>query len=348
IDLEKDKIHLESSLSEFRINAAKQEDRIFSLETKINDSNKKISELEKENTIFKQTEEGRRNDYENKITELNTIQQGLKADREKLHNDRVREKEEEFEKMKTTWTEHEHSVESVIKSICKNYLITYLDEVPFRGKPDNTIEICDEYIIFDAKSPASDDLSNFSSYIKAQTENLKKYIKEENVKKDIFLVIPSNTVEVIKQFAYNMGDYNVYIVTPDALEPIMLSLKKIEEYEFAEQLRPEERDNICRIIGQFAHTTKRKIEIEHYFTVEFLQILTKCKNDLPKEVLEKVIEFERAAKLNPPQEKRAKQILTKDLKEKSISIQQEMVAKGILPLPSTDTIEGQPLYKEDR
>ncbi|MEZ4997303.1 MAG: hypothetical protein R2758_07535 [Bacteroidales bacterium] len=39
-------------------------------------------------------------------------------------------------------------------------------------KPDNTIEISGEYIIFDAKSPANDDLSNFPTYIKNQADNL--------------------------------------------------------------------------------------------------------------------------------------------------------------------------------
>ena len=79
-----------------------------------------------------------------------------------------------------------------------------------------------------------------------------------------------------------MGDYNVFVITIDSLEPIILSLKKIEEYEFAEQLSPEERDNICRIIGKFAHTTKRKIQVDQFFTNQFIELLVKCKNDLTR------------------------------------------------------------------
>ena len=44
----------------------------------------------------------------------------------------------------------------------------------------------DQLIIFDAKSPANDELSNFPKYIKDQTENLKKYAKHENVKRSFF------------------------------------------------------------------------------------------------------------------------------------------------------------------
>ena len=166
--------------------------------------------------------------------------------------------------------------------LCQTHLVDYIEEVPFKGKPDNTINICDEYIIFDAKSPANDDLTNFPKYIKRETDNLKKYASQESVKKEIFLVVPSNTIGHISQLTYNLGDYKVYVISIDSLEPIILSLKKIEEYEFAEQLSPEERENICRVIGRFAHTTKRKIQIDQFFANQFIELLVKCKNELQR------------------------------------------------------------------
>ena len=118
-------------------------------------------------------------------------------------------------------------------------------------------------------------------------------------------------------------------------------MKKIEEYEFADKLSPEERDDICRIIGKFAHTTKRKIQIEMYFMEEFLDILHKSKTLLPKEILKRVIEFENAVKLNPPMEKRKKQILTSDLIE-----QTNQIKKGI-ELEEIPKIEAKITYKKD-
>ena len=231
--------------------------------------------------------------------------------------------------MKKQWSEHETAVEKKIKQLCQTHLIKYVEKVPFKGSPDNTIEICDEFIIFDAKSPANKDLNNFPKYIKDQTDGLKKYADKPNVRKEIFLVVPSNTIEIIPQLTFNMASYNVYIITLDSLEPIILSLKKIEEYEFAEQLSPEQRDNICRVIGRFAHTTKRKIQIDQFFANEFIELLVKCKNDLPEDLLKSVIEFEKAEKLNPPIEKRSKQILTKDLKQKNDSINAEAQVRKI-------------------
>jgi len=297
---------------------------------------KKIGEerniLKTENTTFKNTEEERIKEQQKKIDASNTLINSLENEKSRLSDDRLKEEQERLEALKETWSNHEKEVENHIRLLCKNNVISYVEQndFPYAGKkPDNIIEILEQYIIFDAKSPANEDLNNFPKYIKIQTENLKKYAKHDNVKNDLFLVIPSNTLSVIKDFTYNIGDYNVYIISKDSLEPIILSLKKIEEYEFADKLSPEERDDICRIIGKFAHTTKRKIQIEMYFMEEFLEILQKSKTLLPKEILKRVIEFENAVKLNPPMEKRKKQILTKDLIDDVNEIKKEIEIREI-------------------
>jgi len=277
-------------------------------------------------------EENRNETLRKSIASTNTLQQNLQTEIARVNDERVEKEKELQEKMKRSWGEHEKDVQRYIQLICNNHVIKYIGQEDFpypRNKPDNCIEIMDQLIVFDAKSPANDDLSNFPKYLKDQTENLKKYAKHENVKKDLFLVIPSNTLSVVSQYTYNIGDYNVNIITKDSLEPIILSLKKIEEYEFADKLSPEERDNICRIIGKFAHTTKRRIQIDQFFANEFLDTLSKTGSLLPREILESVIQFENAEKLNPPMEKRKKQILTKELKNQSEKIKKEIELREI-------------------
>ena len=299
---------------------------------KISNIEQERNNLKNENIFLKKEEENRNETLRKSIESTNTLQESLTKEKERLNDERVKETEDRLEKMKWTWGEHEKDVENHLQLICRNHVIKYISQEDFphpRNKPDNCIEIMDQLIVFDAKSPANDDLSNFSKYIKTQTENLKKYAKHDDVKKDLFLVIPSNTLQIINQFSYNMGEYNVYIVTKDALEPIILSLKKIEEYEFADKLSPEERDNVCRIIGKFAHNTKRRIQIDQFFAEEFLDTLNKAGTQLPRDILESVIQFENAEKLNPPMEKRKKQILTKDLKAKSEEIKKEIELRNI-------------------
>lgn len=334
-------------LSEKKTN--EQEKELALLKDQMAQFNSSITQFKQENSAFKQTEADRKTKYESDAATLSAITKRIQDERQKELDDHQKNEIKRLESLKETWAKHQESVKERIKMICDKHTIQYEDKVPFKGNPDNTIKLCDEFVIFDAKSPASDDLQNFPTYIKSQTDLVKKYIKEENVRRDIFLVIPSNTVEVIESFSYNMADYNVYVVTLDVLEPLILALKKIEDYEFVNELTPEERENICRIIGKFAHMTKRRIQVDQFFTREFLGMLNKCEADLPKEILDKVIEFERAEKLNPPQERRAKQILIKDLGTDNEKIQREAEAKGItFPESMQKNLKGLPLYEDEK
>jgi len=347
-NLEKDKEHLNSNIDTRDKVINEQGKEIALLKQKVDQLGKDISRMEQENVAFKRDENHRQREHENRMAVL-------KGEIERVGNERNMEKDERqnaeielLQSLKETWANHQDNVVGNIKRICQKHTIEYVENVPFKGKPDAVIKICDEYVVLDAKSPASNNLENFPTYIRTQTESVGKYVKEDNVRKDLFLVVPSNTVDVLDQFCYNMADYSVYIVTVDALEPIILSLKKIEDYEFVNQMSPEERENICRVIGKFAHMTKRRIQIDHFFAWEFLDILTKCKADLPREILEKVVEFEKSEKLNPPQERRSKQILTRDLEDDAGRIQKEAEAKAIVFPPSLHRDIGQlPLYEDD-
>ena len=305
----------------------KLEARSALLESENKKNNTEKSELASKIARFEQTEQSRLEEFQKNVSGVNAVRTGLENDRQKLQDERLREQEEMFEKMKQTWQNHEGLVRKTIMNICQSHLIEYVKDVPFKGKPDNTIKIAGEYVIFDAKSPGGDDLENFPKYLKVQTESVSKYIKQEQVRSDVFLVIPSNTVEKLSQFSYRMADYNVYIVTIDALEPIILSLKKIEDYEFVDQLTPEERENICRIIGKFAHTAKRKIMIDYFFSFQFLDIISKCNISLPVDIMKAVTDFEKAEKLNPPQEKRTKQILIEEILKESEKLALEAKAR---------------------
>ncbi|HPC98132.1 MAG TPA: hypothetical protein P5257_03275 [Bacteroidales bacterium] len=304
-------------LKDARENMDKLERKLSSMQGELSVLNKEKSELSAKVARFEQAEQTRSEEFNKNIASVNAIRKSLEEERQRLEDERVREIAEANERMKLTWRNHEESVKNAIRNLCRLHQIDYIEKAPFRGNPDNTVRIAGEYVVFDAKSPSGDDLDNFPKYIRKQAEEVKKYAKQDEVKSDIFLVIPSNTAEAVTQFSYNMGDYNVYVITLDSLEPVLLTLKKIESYEFVDQLTPEERENICRIIGKFTHTAKRKIQIDYFFSYQFLEILSKCGVDLPKDIYSKVVEFEKAEKLNPPQEKRSKQILLEDLLEES-------------------------------
>ena len=166
--------------------------------------------------------------------------------------------------------------------------------------------------------------------VSAAVDSISKYVKEEGVRRELFLVVPTNTLDALGQYEYKLPDYTVFVISIDSLEPIILSLKKIEDYDFVDQLSPEERENICRVIGKFVHLSKRRIQIDGFFAKQFFELVYRSEADLPKDILDKVVEFEKSEKLNPPIEKRAKQINLKELELENDKINSEANQKGIV------------------
>jgi len=268
--------------------------------------------------------------------ELGRSMSTLKDIKDQFDNERKKEKllqteTENFrlQQIKETWNNHEATVRHTIRAIAMRHGIEMIEQVPFKGTPDNTLRICEEFMLFDAKSPAGEDMSNFPAYLRDQSEKAVKYAREENVHKDIFFVVPSNTLKVIRQHVYRLAAYNVFVISLDALEPVILAYQKLEAYEFAKQLSPEERENICRVLGKFAHLAKRRIQVDHFFIRQFMELAYKAETDLPAEILDQVLEFEKAEKLNPPIERRAKQISLKELEKDAERINQDTISKGI-------------------
>ncbi|MHC1730610.1 MAG: hypothetical protein AB9888_01050 [Bacteroidales bacterium] len=321
--------NLTQKIRDVEMHSVRKDTQIEELNGRLREHSGTINELTRKVAAFEASKEENFKNYNESIARLNQTKESLEAERRRLNDERVRAVEEHNERMKRLWAEHEADVKNTIIRICDFNHVNYIEKVPFRGNPDNTIEISGEYIIFDAKSPANDDLTNFPTYIKTQADNLKKYASQDNVKKSMFLVVPTNTINTLKQLTYRLGDYDVFVITKDSIEPVILSLKKIEEYDLAEKLSPEDRDSICRIIGKFAHTAKRRIQIDQFFSNEFMDIVLKSQKELPEDIREQVIEFEKSEKLNPPTEKRAKIISIDDLQKKGEEIEAEARARKL-------------------
>jgi hypothetical protein len=88
--------------------------------------------------------------------------------------------------------------------------------------------------------------------------------------------------------------------------------------------------------------------VDSYFARQFIELAYKCETDLPKDILESVIEFEKAGKLNPPQEKRVKAIPIDELEKERKKINQEAESRGILIEHEniSNSLNGLPLYRK--
>jgi len=323
--------------------------RISSLQNDLSNLQIQYQQANDERNTLKQIEAARQTKHEQTIVSLETIKDKIEKDREAEINLQNEKEEKRRAALHSTWTRHQTDVKDRMKVLAQKLIIEYVEDVPFKGTPDNTLKICDEYVIFDAKSPRGEDLTNFPTYLKKEADLAKKYASKEDVKSDIFFVVPSNTLEKLDMFVHKFGDYTVFVVSIDSIEPVIVSLKRIEDYEFAEQLSPEDREDICRIIGRFAHLSKRRIQVDNFFAKHFIELAYKCENELPDDILKMVLEYEKSEKLNPPVEKKVKSIPTADLDTNNKKLKQEAEGRGILIESTTmsDSIDEIPLYRSE-
>lgn len=343
-DFIKNNAFLTQKNNEFLTRGMELKTKVETLESENQQIRQKITKLEAE-------EQRRIKDYETQAIGLNKISERIQAERENEKAERHKRELERLQAMRLTWSNHEADVRSRLKAICNKYGIVYIEsgKVPFKGSPDNTIVINDEFIVFDAKSPAGESQSNFSSYIKSQVEKVGKYANQDGVRKEVFFVVPTNTLEQLNDFIFTLAGYTAYVVSVDTLEPLILAMRKIEDYEFVQELSPEERENICRVIGRFVHLSKRRIQIDGFFAKQFFDLVNRSEGDLPKEFLGKVAEFEKSEKLNPPLEKRAKQISVIELAIDIEKVTKDARGKGII-LPYgelTDQLNKLPLSSNE-
>lgn len=312
-------------LGDAKDNMLKVEGRIQNLDQDLKRIHHENHQLNNKLLVNEQKDEQRRHAHDQNMQRFLVMQSNLAKEKEDFELKKLREVEEKNQFIKDTWKRHEDNVQNIIKSICDRNAIECVDNVPFKGKPDNVIRVCEELIIFDAKSPASDDLNNFNTYIRSQAESLSKYASHEDVRKDLYLVVPSNTIEVLKKTTFHLGDFNVFVITPDALEPVIVNLKQLEAYEFAEQLSPEDRQSICRIVGSYIYMTKRKIQVDQDFNSHALELLSKTQREIPDAMQEEIARHEKAMKINPSADRRTKTISQEALEK--THAQQEGQAK---------------------
>jgi hypothetical protein len=316
----------------------------------LNQLRKQVNDLGAERATLEAKDISRERESQKALATLQQIEDRISAERRKEVEERQQAELARIEGLKETWARHQSDAKNKIKLLCEKHTIQYVDKVPFRGEPDNTILVCNEFVVFDAKSPANDKQGNFPNYLRSQADAASKYADKENVRTDIFFVVPSNTLEGLTQTVYEFAKHRVFIISSDCLEPVMLNLKKIEEYEFAEQMSPEERENVCRSIGRLLHLIKRRLQVDNFFSKEALALAGDCENLLPADVIEEIIRMERALIMNPPQERSGKEINLDTLKKESRQVEKGLLERGVVPGEEQlgQKIRELPLYREEQ
>jgi len=196
---------------------------------------------------------------------------------------------------KVSWQTHEANVSAFIQNECMKYDIEYVgpNDFPDRKKPDNSILIDERYIIFDAKSPGDkEDSVAFIRGLNQKAKDQEKYTKMPNVKKDIYLVVPSNLYPDIPKTHYPLGKFDAWIITMEQISVILAHYKMTMDYEKFEGLSPDDKDALIREMGNLEFNLRYKIMVDSVFGKKFLEAIKSSKDNLPQEIndeIEKVV-----------------------------------------------------------
>ncbi|MFA6523640.1 MAG: hypothetical protein WCS85_04715 [Candidatus Peribacteraceae bacterium] len=213
--------------------------------------------LEKKVTKSETEQEQRQNKYEEMVANLEAAKTALDDERNRVrHEDDERQKHLEEERDRI-WAEHEKNVIAELVELCKQPQYSFScftntslppDLIDGSLKPDFMIEFLGQYVIFDAKKSKSESLQTYiNNTIKKTVQKVKN---NDKIAPFIYLVVPTEAIGELKSHYYVHDGFTLYVISPEALAPILASLKKITAYEFAEQMDPQKRENIVQWIAE--------------------------------------------------------------------------------------------------
>lgn len=204
---------------------------------------------------FVAKEEHKEREFHNNVAELRAAKQSLEDEKDRVRREDAERKALELAERDRLWNEHEQNVIARIQELCKRpecglrcFDNVHLPE-GFDGsfKPDVLVEFLGQYVIFDAKISRSE---NFANYVRDQVQKTAKKAKgRTDIASSVFLVVPTDAIQELRETILYDEGFTFYVISPEALAPVLAALKKITTYAFAEQFDPEQREKIVHLIA---------------------------------------------------------------------------------------------------
>ncbi len=245
----------------------------------------KLQSIEKERDNLQTTltkmetkREQQEKEYARGLEKIDAAERALKEERQRVLVSEVEAKKRAEAERDRLWNDHEVSVISSLVDLCKQPHLQFKsysnnnlpDDFDGSLKPDFLIDFLGQYVVFDAKVSKAQNLQTYiDDQVKKTAEKMKK---NDKIYPHIFLVVPTEAVSELKKLVYAKDQFYFYVISREALSPILASLKRISTYELAETLDPQKRENIINALAEMTTqinmtsatsllTTKKGIEV---------------------------------------------------------------------------------------
>lgn len=200
----------------------------------------------------------REKEHRDMINKLENAERALEKERARVIQSEADARKLAEEERDRIWNDHEVDVITTLADLCKQPHLQFRtfsnnnlpDDFDGSLKPDFLIDFLGQYVVFDAKVSKAQSLQTYiDDQVKKTADKMKK---SDKIYPHIFLVVPTEAVSELKKLVYSKDNFTFYVVSREALSPILSSLKRISTYELAETLDPQKRENIINMLADLA------------------------------------------------------------------------------------------------
>ena len=266
------------------------------LEMHLETQSRRISDLDGELAAHRATEDQRKQDTAQRIVELDSARKALVAERARVLESE-RQDTEEAEKNRTRiWAIHEDAAKTVMREVCQrsDIALPTFDNTNLPAgfdpglKPDFMVQLLGQYVIFDPKSSQSHNLQTYvQNQVKATAKKIRGSDSFGDIYKTVFFVVPNMALQELKTTHYVEEGLTFHVISAEAFEPIVRTLKRLEDYDLADKYDPQDRESLVNVIATYDHHVRQQNATNILSTIRGLQVMSeKC--TLPADVAQAV------------------------------------------------------------
>lgn len=251
-------------------------------------------------------------EFEERIHKLANAERALEDERQRIRREDEAEQANMLAEQSRIWNDHEQTVLSRLRETCQKSAIGFtlhdnatLPPLFTKLKPDAVIPFLGQYVVFDAKKSR-----NIRTYIPEQVKSTaRKYKDLPEIYPTIFFVVPADELRELKTLSYIEEGFSFFVISPESVEPILASLKKIAEYGTIADFDPQDRETIVNLIANYDRHISLQNAANILFTRESITIMN-SKEGLHPEIRKEIAnrkEGMRTKKLNEAELKKIAQ-----------------------------------------
>ena len=266
------------------------------LGTEIQVREERIAGLTHRLTDIETRRETERAELKERIRELEKTRRLLEAEQQRIGAEELERRRQEEENRDRMWNVHEREVISRMAGICRKQEISLPcydntslpEDLDPALKPDFLIRLLGQYVIFDAKVSRSQNLQAYlSAQVKKTAEKLNTSKDSHLIYRQVFFVVPATEIPSLKQTSWFEQGYTFFVISFDAFEPVVTSMKRLEDYEFTDRFDPQERETIVTLIASFEQHIRQQNAGNIISTLRGLSVLAGSAG-LPGDMAEEV------------------------------------------------------------